>query len=139
MILSVLFILAALALALWGARNFLVNYENFLSLLMCVMAPWSAINLVDFYLVKHGKYDVDSFFRPDGGIYGRFKGTALACFAFGILVQVPFLVTSLYTGPVAQAWGGIDVSWIVALAVVCPLYYGLAIRETQAPLPVQAG
>ena len=130
-VLSLLFIVAALALALLGAKNFLVNYENFLSLLMCVMAPWSAINLVDFYLVKHGRYDVESFFRPDGGIYGRFNVTALVCFAFGILIQTPFLVTSLYTGPVAKAWGGIDLSWIVALAVVCPLYYVLAIRENR--------
>jgi NCS1 family nucleobase:cation symporter-1 len=129
---SVVFIAVALTLALLGARNFLVNYENFLSLLMCVMAPWSAINLVDFYLIKHGRYDVESFFAPDGGIYGRYNATALFCFAFGILIQAPFLVTSLYTGPLARAWGGIDVSWIVALVFVCPMYYGLALRAARS-------
>jgi NCS1 family nucleobase:cation symporter-1 len=70
-VLSLIFIVLALAMALWGAKNFMVNYENFLSLLLCVMAPWTAINLVDFYLVQHGRYDVASFFAADGRIYGR--------------------------------------------------------------------
>lgn len=124
--LSVIFTVVALAMALWGAKNFMVNYENFLSLLLCVMAPWTAVNLVDFYLVKHGRYDVRSFFEPDGGIYGRYNATALFSFALGIAVQVPFLATDLYTGPAARALGDVDVSWLVALAVVGPLYYLLA-------------
>ncbi|MGA9025998.1 MAG: cytosine permease [Steroidobacteraceae bacterium] len=127
-VLSTIFILVALAMALWGAKNFLVNYENFLALLLCVMAPWTAINLVDFYLVQHGHYDVPSFFRADGGIYGRYNWTALFCYVLGIAVQVPFLATDLYTGPIATALGGADISWLVALAVVSPLYYTLAHR-----------
>jgi NCS1 family nucleobase:cation symporter-1 len=131
-VLSIVFIAAALLLALLGAKNFLVNYENFLSLLMCVMAPWSAINLVDFYLVKKGQYDVEAFFAADGGVYGRFNLTALACFGIGIAIQLPFLVTSLYTGAAARAMGGVDVSWMVALLVVCPLYYALASKPATA-------
>jgi NCS1 family nucleobase:cation symporter-1 len=127
-LLSLIFIVAALAMALLGAKNFLVNYENFLSLLLCVMAPWTAINLVDFYLVQHGRYDVGSFFRADGGIYGRFNGVALLCYGIGIALQVPFLATDLYTGPIATALGGADISWLVALVVISPLYYGLAHR-----------
>jgi nucleobase:cation symporter-1, NCS1 family len=127
-ILSVIFSVLALAMALLGARNFMVNYENFLDLLLCVMAPWTAVNLVDFYLVQRGRYDVASFFAADGGIYGRYNATALFCYGFGIAVQVPFLATHLYTGPAAAALGGIDIAWLVALAVVSPLYYFLARR-----------
>jgi NCS1 family nucleobase:cation symporter-1 len=125
-VLSAAFIVLALAMALLGAKNFMVNYENFLSLLLCVMAPWTAVNLVDFYLVQHGRYDVASFFAADGGIYGRYNATALFCYGFGIAVQVPFLVTDLYTGPIARALGGVDVAWLVAIAVVGPLYYVMA-------------
>jgi NCS1 family nucleobase:cation symporter-1 len=39
---------------------------------MFFFVPWSAINLVDYYLVKRGRYDVQSFFTPDG-IYGRIQ------------------------------------------------------------------
>ena len=122
-VLSAIFVVLALAMALLGAKNFMVNYENFLSLLLCVMAPWTAVNLVDFYLVRHGQYDVPSFFAADGGIYGRYNATALACYGIGIAVQVPLLVTDLYTGPIARALGGVDISWLAALAVVSPLYY----------------
>jgi NCS1 family nucleobase:cation symporter-1 len=128
-VLSVVFSALALAMALWGAKNFMVNYENFLSLLLCVMAPWTAVNLVDFYLIQHGHYDVQSFFLRDGGIYGRYNAVALFCYGLGILVQVPFLATDLFVGPIAKALGGADISWLIALAVVSPLYYVLARRR----------
>ena len=137
-LLSLLFGAAALAMALWGAKDFLANYENFLALLLCVMAPWTAINLVDFYLIRHGQYDVASFFARDGGIYGRYNGTALFCYAVGILVQVPFLATELYTGPIAAALGGADISWLIGLGVVSPLYYVLARTFKRAGAPTWA-
>jgi len=136
-VLSLIFIVLALAMALLGAKNFMVNYENFLALLLCVMAPWTAINLVDFYLVQHGHYDVPSFFLADGGIYGRYNATALFCYGLGIVIQVPFLATHPYTGGIAKALGGIDISWLVALAVVSPLYYVLAVRSGRARLSAQ--
>ncbi|HEY1314016.1 MAG TPA: cytosine permease, partial [Steroidobacteraceae bacterium] len=132
--LSVIFSVLALAMALWGARNFMVNYENFLSLLLCVMAPWTAVNLVDFYLIQHGHYDVQSFFARDGGIYGRYNAVALSCYAVGILVQIPFLATDLYTGRIAKALGGADISWLIALVVVSPLYFVWAGRAHRGML-----
>jgi NCS1 family nucleobase:cation symporter-1 len=95
---------------------FIANYEDFILLLLYVLVPWTAINLVDYYLLRHGKYDVASFFQQDGGIYGRINGPAVACYVLGILVQLPFVACALYTGPVARAMGGIDLSWIVGLA-----------------------
>jgi len=124
--LSLILMLAALVMALWGADNFLVKYENFLALLLCAMTPWTAINLVDFYLIQHGRYDVDAFFSPDGGIYGRYNAVALFCYGAGILVQVPFLATDLFTGPIAAALGGTDISWLVGLVLISPAYYFLA-------------
>jgi nucleobase:cation symporter-1, NCS1 family len=138
-VLSFVFIALALAMALWGAKNFMVNYENFLSLLLCVMAPWTAVNLVDFYLIQHGRYDVPSFFAANGGIYGRYNATALLCYGLGIAVQVPFLATDPYTGSIAAALGGVDISWLVALAVVSRLYYFLARRSGRAALAGNTG
>ncbi|MBB2202333.1 purine-cytosine permease family protein [Gluconacetobacter tumulisoli] len=122
-------------MALNAQADFLENYMNFLFLLLYVLVPWTAINLVDYYLVHHGDYDVTSFFRADGGIYGRWNGRALLCYAVGIVVQVPFMSSALYTGPAARELGGADLSWIVGLIVVSPLYY-LACRLRRAePLP----
>jgi NCS1 family nucleobase:cation symporter-1 len=115
--------------ALAGKASFLVNYEDFILLLLYVLVPWTAINLVDYYLLRHGQYDVDSFFRQDGGIYGRINGAAVTCYAVGILVQIPFIASPLYKGPVARAVGDVDLSWIVGLAVTAPAYYWLAKRS----------
>jgi NCS1 family nucleobase:cation symporter-1 len=119
-------VLAALLLSLLGKDSFLVNYTNFILLLLYVLVPWTAINLVDYYLVRHGDYDVASFMRQDGGVYGRVNVAALVCYVFGILIQVPFMSTPLYSGPVAAALHGADLSWLVGLALTSPLYLVLA-------------
>jgi nucleobase:cation symporter-1, NCS1 family len=124
----ILFGLAMLA-ALLGKDSFLANYTDFILLLLYVLVPWTAINLVDYYLLRHGQYDVASFFRQDGGIYGRVNGAAVQCYVIGILVQLPFVVSPLYTGPAARAMSGLDISWIVGLAITGPVYYWLASRS----------
>ncbi len=126
----------SLIAALASKDRFLVNYEHFILLLLYVLVPWTAINLVDYYLLKHGEYDVASFFRRDGGIYGWVNPAAVSCYIVGILVQLPFIDSPLYRGPVARALGGVDLSWIVGLAVTSPAYYWLAKRSNQGTLPV---
>ena len=92
------------------------------------MVPWTAVNRVDYYLIRHGDYDVPSFFAADGGIYGRYNVAALVCYVLGIIVQVPFIASNVYTGPIARAMGGIDFSWIVGVLIVSAGYY-FAVRS----------
>jgi NCS1 family nucleobase:cation symporter-1 len=120
----------ALAAALLGKASFMANYEGFILLLLYVLVPWTAINLVDYYFLCHGKYDVDAFFLRDGGIYGRVNWIAVVCYLLGILVQLPFVASPLYTGPMARAMGGVDLSWIVGLSLTAPVYYAWA-RESR--------
>jgi NCS1 family nucleobase:cation symporter-1 len=119
----------SLAGALLGKDSFLDNYTDFILLLLYVLVPWTAINLVDYYLLRHGQYDVPSFFRQDGGIYGRVNGVAVQWYLIGIVVQLPLVATPLYTGPLARALGGVDLSWIVGLALTGPGYYWQARRS----------
>jgi NCS1 family nucleobase:cation symporter-1 len=118
-----------LTVALFAAGDFLATYTNFILLLLYVLVPWTAINLVDYYLIRHGDYDVAAFFDAAGGVYGRFNTPAIACYLLGILIQMPFVSTDLYTGPIAKMLGGVDISWIVGLLVVSPVYYVLAQRS----------
>jgi nucleobase:cation symporter-1, NCS1 family len=113
----------SLILALLTKGSFLVDYTDFILLLLYVLVPWTAINLVDYYLIQHGRYDVQSFMRPDGGIYGRVNVAAVTCYVLGIVVQLPFMSTTRYTGFVAAALKGSDLSWIVGLVVTAPIYY----------------
>jgi NCS1 family nucleobase:cation symporter-1 len=127
----IVLLLLSLLGALLGKAAFLHYYEGFILLLLYVLVPWTAINLVDYYLLRRGQYDVASFFRQDGGIYGRVNAAAVACYLLGILVQLPFIASSLYTGSVARSLGGVDVSWIVGLAVTSPVYFFIA-RSSRA-------
>lgn len=121
----------ALAVGLFAAANFLAAYTDFILLLLYVLVPWTAVNLVDYYLVRHGEYNVGDFFSPEGGVYGRFNRSAILCYLLGIAIQLPFVDTPLYTGPMARLVGGIDISWIVGLVVVSPIYYAMV--RSQAP------
>ena len=119
----------SLILAIGLQSHFLTNYTNFILLLLYVLIPWTAINLVDYYLIRHGEYDVEAFFDPSGGPYGRVGGIGIAAYIAGIAVEIPFMSTELYTGPAASAVNGTDLSWIVGLVVTVPLCYLLAVRQ----------
>lgn len=132
---SLVIFAVALVLGLVAADNFLVNLSNFMVLLLCVLVPWTAVNLVDYYVLRHGHYDLPSLFERDGGVYGRVNAIAVLCYVVGITVQLPFISTAFYVGPLAEAMGGVDLSWIVGLIVICPLYYALMRRRVAASAP----
>jgi NCS1 family nucleobase:cation symporter-1 len=121
---------AACGLALAGRDSFLKSFEAFILLLLAVFTPWSAINLVDYYCFTRSRYDVAALADPDGR-YGRWNAAGIAVYLIGILAQVPFLATGLYTGPFVAALGGADISWILGLVVPGALYYAVARRSAR--------
>ena len=126
------FILASVLVALLASADFLDRFRNFVLLLLMAFTPWSAINLIDYYLVARERIDIPALYDPDAR-YGRWNVTALVSYAVGIAVQVPFLAQSLYTGPLTERLGGADVSWIVGLLVTGGLYYAWASRTSNPP------
>ncbi|MFF7009262.1 purine-cytosine permease family protein [Streptomyces fimicarius] len=125
-----LIMVAGTALALLGKDSFLTSFKDFLLFLLTFFTPWSAINLVDYYLISRERYDIPALFDP-GARYGAWRWDALTVYGIGILAQLPFLVTHFYTGPLADPLGGADVSWIVGLVVPAVLYWLLARRDTR--------
>jgi len=129
--------IASTLLAIYGAGNFMNNYENFLLLLLYLFIPWTAINLTDFYFVRQGKYDINGFFDPKGVygrdpqrvVYGGIAWLAMIAYIVGFLAEVPFINTTIYQGIFSKDLGGADVSWIVGLLVSGGLYYILATRR----------
>ncbi|HKS15550.1 MAG TPA: cytosine permease, partial [Pseudomonas sp.] len=114
--------------ALSASADFISQFIGLILALLLVLVPWASINLIDFYLIKKGNYDIASIFSADGGVYGRFNSHAIIAYACGILVQLPFANTALYVGPYANLVEGADLSWVFGLLVTCPLYYCLATR-----------
>lgn len=114
-------LLATLA-AVFGQNDFLLVFKDFVFVLLYVLIPWSAINLVDYFVLRKGHYDVEAMFRRDGGVYGRWNRVGLACYLIGIVAQTPFMVTTLYTGPLAESLGFVDVAWVAGFIVPAILY-----------------
>jgi nucleobase:cation symporter-1, NCS1 family len=113
--LLVIFI-AATILAEAGYKTFLTSFEDFINVLLFFFVPWTVINLIDFYIVKKGRYDVKSFFSPKG-IYGGWRLTALIPYVIALAVQIPFLDQTLYVGPLVKPLGGADISWLIGFVV----------------------
>ncbi|MEU9863623.1 cytosine permease [Streptomyces sp. NPDC047971] len=125
------FIAVSMVIALAASEDFLTNFKNFVLLLLMVFTPWSAINLVDYYLVSRERVDIPALYDPEGR-YGRWNVTALTCYVVGVVVQIPFLATKMYTGAITKKLDGADISWIVGLLVTSVLY-GLWARRTANP------
>jgi nucleobase:cation symporter-1, NCS1 family len=118
--------------ALLGYKEFVTNLSNFLNVLLYLFIPWSVINLTDFYLVKHGEYDVPSFFTPKGR-YGGYLWRGLTAYVLAVAVQVPFIDQTFYVGPLVGRLGGVDISWVVG-GVAGFVFYRIALL-----IPPQTG
>jgi purine-cytosine permease-like protein len=115
----------SLVVALLSSESFLTNFENFLLLILYLFIPWTSVNLVDYYVVRRGHYAVAEIFKPDG-LYGRWGWRGLVAYLVGFAAMVPFFSTPSFTGPVAKALDGADLSLFVGLPVSAVLYYVLA-------------
>jgi NCS1 family nucleobase:cation symporter-1 len=113
------------AIALISSESFLTNFENFLLLILYLFVPWTAVNLVDYYVVRRGHYAVEEIFKPDG-IYGRWGWRGIVAYLVGFAAMVPFFSTHSFTGPVAKALGDADLSMFIGLPVSGILYLVLA-------------
>jgi purine-cytosine permease-like protein len=127
--------IVTLSLSLAASGNVLHGFEAFLGILTYLFTPWTAINLVDFFFVRKGRYSIRAMFMADG-LYGRWNWRGLSAYALGFVAMVPFFKTGLYVGPIAQALGGADVSMLVGLPVSA-LAYLLFCRNLDLPAELQ--
>ena len=121
LVIAITSVVVALALP----ENYLGSFNNFVLLMLYFLIPWTAVNLVDFYLVRHGHYAITEIFNPSG-MYGRWAWRGLTAYVAGLLAMVPFMALSFYVGPVAHALGGVDIAFLVGLVVSGGLYFVLS-------------
>lgn len=111
--------------AAFSTGEFLDSFGSFLVVLLYVLVPWTSVNLVDYYLVRRGRYAVAEMFRPHG-IYGAWGWRGITAYVVGIVAMIPFVVTTWFVGPVAAAIGGVDVALFVGLIASAIAYVLLA-------------
>ncbi|MBG6218903.1 purine-cytosine permease-like protein [Arthrobacter sp. CAN_A6] len=112
---------AAFIGSLLSTGEFLANFGSFLVILLYVLVPWTSVNLVDYYLVRRGRYAISEIFKPNS-IYGNWGWRGMTAYAVGIIAMAPFAVTAWYVGPIAQALGGADLALFVGLAASAIAY-----------------
>ena len=98
-----------------------------LTLMLYLLVPWTAANLVDFFFVRRGHYAITELFKVDG-IYGRWGRRGLIAYGLGFVCQIPFMVLPdlagwSYTGFMAKQLDGVDIAWIVGLIVAGGSYW----------------
>ena len=126
-----------LAVALTASVDFSTNVGIFLSFLLLGFVPWGAINLIDYYWIRRGEYDVAAFFEPRG-IYYRdpstwtnygINGKAMIAYFVGIAAALPFVNNAGFRGAAAPLVGDADLSWIPGLIVTGVVYLALSARQ----------
>jgi NCS1 family nucleobase:cation symporter-1 len=71
-----------------------------LIMMLYLLAPWTAINLIDYFFVRHGHYAIMDLFVPDG-LYGTWRG--ITAFLLGLAASIPFWVLpGIWTAPPRQ-------------------------------------
>ena len=109
-----------IALLLPGSAVAVVNAA--LTIMLYLLVPWTAVNLVDFFIIRRGRYSIPDLFDARG-IYGVWNLRGLVAYAAGLIASVPFMMVSpIFTGPVARLLGGIDVAWLVGLVTAAMCY-----------------
>jgi nucleobase:cation symporter-1, NCS1 family len=132
---TVMFCIAGTALALvFSGPRFEPALEKFLYLVVYFVTPWLSLVLLN-WLLRTRKYDgfpsLNVFYDPDGKL-GGVKWASVAALLIGVGVSVPFMATSLYTGPLGRVLDGADISYVVSAVVAAAIYYPLSGTEIGA-------
>lgn len=124
--------IVTLIIALAIPDDYLDSFNSFVGLMLYFLIPWTAVNLVDFYLVRRGRYALADIVRGDG-VYGRWAWKGLTAYAAGFVAMIPFFSLSFYTGPIAAKIDGADMSFAIGLLVAGLIYFILTrIRPSTA-------
>jgi NCS1 family nucleobase:cation symporter-1 len=127
-VVTVLIHAVGLAIALVARDDFVTWFSDFITWILYIMIPWSAINLVDYYIIRRGHYAVEEFFQPGGGRYGNWNIRAIIVYLLGFAAEIPFISTSKFTGVLNHALGGVDIAWVLGFIVCGAAYYAVANR-----------
>ena len=125
--------IVGMLIALFASAEFSANVSIFLSFLLLGFVPWGAINLIDYYWVRKGEYDVEAFFTRKGVYFsdkkswtvGGINWKAFIAYFVGIAFALPFMNNGLVVGFATQYFGDADLSWIPGLIVTGLVYLGL--------------
>ncbi|MGV9800109.1 purine-cytosine permease family protein [Mycobacterium sp. NPDC003449] len=113
------------AIGVWVVHDISAAINNALLIMLYLLAPWTAINLVDYFVVRRGHYDIAEILNPDG-VYGHWSWRGLTAYGLGVASEIPFVTLTFFHGPIARALGGIDIAFAASLVVAGIAFYVLS-------------
>jgi nucleobase:cation symporter-1, NCS1 family len=121
-----------LALALSFGGNVVTYVNGVLVLMLYFLMPWTAVNLIDYFCLRRGRYSIPDLFMADG-VYGSWGARGLTAYAVGLVASVPFFVVpNVYSGALAARLGGVDIGWLVSAAAASCTYLLVSLRFNAA-------
>jgi NCS1 family nucleobase:cation symporter-1 len=128
----------AFALILWlHAAHTAGRFQDVLLMVSYWIPAFVAVVIVDWLIRARGHTTIDPAHESTG------RGNAVAAvvaFVLAYAAAIPFMYTSLIEGPVARAWHGADVAYLVNFVVAGILYGGYRLLRGRADVnPATAG
>ncbi|HMK92074.1 MAG TPA: cytosine permease [Thermoleophilia bacterium] len=126
-VLAVIWYAVGTSISVSGSNTAVSAVLNSLTLMLYLLVPWTALNLMDYFFVRRGHYAITDIFRPDG-VYGIWGWRGLTAYFVGFIAMIPFMVLPpiaglSYTGYVPNhVTNGVDLSWLVGLVVSGVVY-----------------
>jgi NCS1 nucleoside transporter family len=102
------------AIALPAAANFNVTLENFLLIIAYWLGPWAIILVLEHFVFRHGRYNVEDWNNPSRLPIGW---AAIVSMAIGLVGVLLGAAQVYYTGPIAKLVGpyGMDIGFELGL------------------------
>ncbi|HEY8705570.1 MAG TPA: cytosine permease [Gaiellaceae bacterium] len=140
---SVVVSIVGTAVLIWfiQSASWATRFDQWLSSVVLWISAWAGVMLVDYFVFRRGKIDVEALYAsPETSIYGDVNWAAVIAMLSGLVAGWAWgygLVPALQ-GPIAKATHNIDLSWLTGLGVAAILYYALTPLLAKAKQPVQA-
>ena len=121
-IVTLALMVAWIVVAVSLSGNAITYVNGMLVMMLYFLMPWTAVNLIDYFCLRRGRYSILDLFQAHG-IYGAWGVRGLTAYAVGFIVSVPFFVVpGVYTGVLASRLGGVDLGWLVSGATAAATY-----------------
>jgi nucleobase:cation symporter-1, NCS1 family len=133
---------AAAVLYILFVQDLSTVLNDFVSLLVAWSGPYAGVWLSDG-LLRRWRFDLREIHpAPDAPPRPRSRAAAWTAYGAGMVVAVLTMKSPLYQGPINRLLGGMDLSWVLGLAVAAATYAllsRLAPRRRPRAAPASAG
>jgi NCS1 nucleoside transporter family len=106
-------------IAIWQVGNFGATLDSFLLLVGYWLGPWAIVLVLEHFVFRRGKYNVDDWNTASKLPPGW---AALTALVVGLVGAILGMYQELYTGWIAQSLGGVDVGFELGIVLAAIVY-----------------